>query len=61
MHSMRRNEIHYTFNSNDFTVPQSKLLDPVAFESIDLTYFFTKCREILKKIYDNNFKNHPTF
>ena len=58
---LNKQEVHFAFKSNNFTVPESKLQDPNAFENIDLTYFFTKCREILKKIYDQNFKNHTIY
>ena len=42
----------YRFASLDFTVPDMKLENPKAFDNFDLTYYNTKCREVLKKIYD---------
>ena len=51
----------YQFRSNDFVVPDHKLDEPEALKNIDLTYYQAKCREVLKNLYDNSFKNHKMY
>ena len=51
----------YQFLSNDFIVPDHKLNEPEALKNIDLTYYQAKCREVLKKLYDNSFKNDKMY
>ena len=51
----------YQFHSNDFVVPDHKLGEPEALKNIDLTYYQAKCREVLKYLYDNSFKNHKMY
>ena len=51
----------FQFQSNDFIVPDNRLDEPNALKNIDLTYYQAKCREILKKLYDNQFKNHKLY
>ena len=48
----------FKFGEYDLIIPFEKLDDLQALKSIDLTYFQTKCREILKNVYDNCFKHH---
>lgn len=42
-------------------IPFDKLYNPENLQNIDLTYFLTKSREILKHIYDTRFKLHNDF
>lgn len=51
------------FKIGDYNIkiPFEKLDDIEALQNIDLTYYQNKCREVLKMIYDNCFKNHKTF
>jgi len=42
----------YKFKSNAFVVPLNLLNQKEAVKNIDLTYYQTKCREVLKKVYD---------
>lgn len=42
-------------------IPFEKLDDPQNLKDIDPTYFLVKCREVLKCVYDNGFKNHNIF
>ena len=51
----------FKFTSNDFIIPHSKLEVDECYDNIDLTYYMSKCREVLKKIYDNKFKKHKTY
>ena len=51
----------YKFTSNDFVIPYNKLDTDDSLDNIDLTYYMTKCREVLKKVYDNSFKKHKTY
>ena len=51
----------YKFSSNDFVIPYLKIDLEDSLDNIDLTYYMTKCREVLKKIYDNSFKKHKTY
>lgn len=51
----------FKFGEHDLMIPFDKLDDKEALQQIDLTYFLAKCREILKHVYDNNFKTHSKF
>lgn len=47
--------------SDNVLIPFDKLYNPENLQNIDLTYFLTKSREILKHIYDTRFKLHNDF
>lgn len=51
----------FKFGDFDLMIPFEKLDDLDALQQIDLTYFQAKCREVLKHVYDNCFKNHKLF
>ena len=51
----------FKFGDHDLMIPFEKLDDLEAFQQIDMTYFQAKCREVLKHVYDNCFKNHKLF
>lgn len=51
----------YRFTSRDFEIPDVKLYNDDVFESIDLTYYYNKCKSILQCIYDRSFKKHKTY
>ena len=51
----------FRIGTNGLIIPFEKLDDVTNLKSVDLTYFQAKCREILKNIYDNSFKNHQYF
>ena len=51
----------FKFGEHNIQIPFEKLDDLQALQSIDLTYFQAKCREVLKHVYDNCFKDHKQF
>ena len=51
----------YRFTSRDFEIPDVKLYNDDVFESIDMTYYYNKCKTILHCIYDRSFKKHKTY
>lgn len=51
----------FRFGDQELMIPFEKLDDTDALQSIDLTYFLHQCREILKAVYDQSFKNHKQF
>lgn len=54
-------ELAFKFRTNAFVVTMNKLNDPESLKNIDLTYYQAKCREVLKRIYDQSFKFHSTY
>lgn len=51
----------FRFGDHDMMIPFELMDDNEALQQIDLTYFLTKCRDILKDVYDQKFKVHNNF
>ena len=51
----------YRFASRDFEIPEANLSNDGIFETIDMTYYYNKCKGVLKNIYDKSFKKHQIY
>jgi len=54
-------ESAYRVEGADFIVPDTKITNYNAFDSIDLSYYHQKCKCELKNIYENRFKQHEIY
>ena len=60
-HNPEEDDDCFTIGLNEIHIPFRNLDEFDILQNVDLKYFFTKCRDALKKIYDDDFKQSDKF